>query len=245
MVAWRIFTHSLQMIFNNFAQVMRIILVPLGIGIAVLILFAALGVSIDSAPGDVVTAGQIGGMILLALVLIGLALWVVVAWHRFILLAEYSQGWVPMLRSDRMLSYIGHSLWLGLVMTGLTVPLFLVIGGLGGMVPLIVTSVSIVVIVALNIVFFRLSVILPAAAIGQPLRLGAAWDATRGSSGTILILVLILGAAQFALQLVLGLLLLAPVIGIVLMAVGTALSALINVSILTTLYGYYIEKRAL
>jgi hypothetical protein len=105
--------------------------------------------------------------------------------------------------------------------------------------------VSVVVIVAANVVFFRLSTILPAAAIGKPLTLKAAWAGTEGSSVTILILVLILGAAQFALQLLLGLLLLAPVIGVVLMVLGTVVSGLVNISVLTTLYGYYIEKRAL
>lgn len=245
MAAWRIFIHSVQMIFNNLPQVVRIVLVPMGIGIAVIALFAVLGVSMDGTDAEGATGGQIAGLILLAIVLIGLALWVIVAWHRFILLAEYPQGWVPMLRTDRMLSYIGHSLWLGLVMMGLMLPLFLVVGVIGGLAPLIVTIVSVVVIVAANVVFFRLSTMLPAAAIGQPLTLKEAWTATEGSSVTILILVLILGAAQFALQLLLGLLLLAPVIGAVLMVLGTVVSGLVNISVLTTLYGYYIEKRAL
>ncbi|WP_421999310.1 threonine dehydratase [Roseovarius mucosus] len=245
MAAWRIFIHSVQMIFNNLPQVVRIVLVPMGIGIATLVLFAVLGVSMDGTDSEGATGGQIAGLILLALVLIGLALWVIVAWHRFILLAEYPQGWVPMLRTDRMLSYIGHSLWLGLVMMGLMLPLFLVVGVVGGVVPLIVTIVSVVVIVAANVVFFRLSTSLPAAAIGKPLTLKEAWTATEGSSATILILVLILGVAQFALQLLLGLLLLTPVIGAVLMVLGTVVSGLVNISILTTLYGYYIEKRAL
>jgi hypothetical protein len=245
MVAWRIFTHSLQMIFNNFAQVMRIILVPLGIGIGLLVLFASVGVSLEGTNAEGATGAQIGGMILLAVVLIGLALWVVVAWHRYILLAEHPQGWVPTPRTDRMMSYFGYSLILSLVMIGLLLPLALVLGVFGAAASVAVPILSVCVIVALNFVFFRLSTILPAAAIGKPLTLKEAWTATEGSSVTILILVLILGVAQFALQLLLGLLLLAPVIGIVLMAVGTALSALINISIMTTLYGYYIEKRAL
>lgn len=245
MVAWRIFIHSVQMIFNNLPQVVRIVLVPMGIGIAGIALFAVLGVSMDGTDSEGATGGQIAGMILLALVLIGLALWVIVAWHRFILLAEYPQGWVPMLRTDRMLSYIGHSFWIGLVMMGLMLPLFLVVGVVGGLAPLIVTIVSVAVIVAGNVVFFRLATMLPAAAIGRSLRLKEAWIATEGSSVTILILVLILGVAQFALQLLLGLLLLVPVIGAVLMVLGTVVSGLVNISILTTLYGYYIEKRAL
>lgn len=245
MVAWRIFIHSLQMIFNNLPQVIRIVLVPMGVGIAVLALFASLGIFIEGARAEAATVPEIAGIILLVLVLISLSLWVIVAWHRFILLAEYTQGWVPMLRTDRMLSYVGHSLWLGLVMLGLMLPLFLVFGVIGGLVPLIVTIVNVVVIVAANVVFFRLATILPAAAIGRSLTLKDAWTATEGSSATILILFLILAVAQFALQLLLGLLLLAPVIGVVLMVLGTVLSGLVNISILTTLYGYYIEKRAL
>ena len=70
MAAWRIFIHSVQMIFNNLPQVVRIVLVPMGIGIAAIALFAVLGVSMDGTDSEGATGGQIAGMILLALVLI-------------------------------------------------------------------------------------------------------------------------------------------------------------------------------
>ena len=63
MAAWRIFIHSVQMIFNNLPQVVRIVLVPMGIGIATLVLFAVLGVSMDGTDTEGATGGQIAGLI--------------------------------------------------------------------------------------------------------------------------------------------------------------------------------------
>ena len=245
MVAWRILIHSLKMIFNNLGQVLRIGLVPVLIGLAIVIVFAMLGVSLGGLNGDGAAGLRVGGVILLVAAVFCLALWVIVAWHRFILLAEYTQGWIPVLRFDRMLSYFGHAMLLGVVGFLAVLPLGLIMGVIGSAIPVVATIFAVLVFVIVNTVLFRLSPILPAAAIGRPLKFKEVWAHTIGSSDTILILVLILWAFQFVLQFLLGLLMLVPLVGIVLMVLGTMLSGLVNVSIMTTLYGHYVEKRAL
>ena len=174
-----------------------------------------------------------------------IGLWPVVAWHRFILLAEYPKGWIPALRFDRILSYAGHAILLGLVALVLVLPIGMIIGVTDTSAPVAGTIFLVLVVLALNVIVLRLSPILPAVAIGRPLRMKEAWEATKGANGTIFLLLVILSVFQFVLQFVFGLLILIPVIGVLIMLIGVLISALINVSILTTLYGHFVEGRDL
>ncbi|SLN33610.1 hypothetical protein ROG8370_01370 [Roseovarius gaetbuli] len=206
MKAWTIFTHSLKMIFGNLPQVMKITLVPALIGFAFLIGFMAiLGISanqftvLESGPGAIST-GAFLGAILLLLILLMVGLWPIVAWHRFILLAEYPKGWIPTLRFDRILSYAGHAILLGLVAFALVLPIGMIMGVTASAAPVAGTVFVLLVVLAVNVIVFRLSPILPAAAIGRPLRMKEAWEATKGADGTLLLLLIILSVFQFILQ---------------------------------------------
>ncbi|WP_300549593.1 threonine dehydratase [Roseovarius sp.] len=251
MKAWKIFTLSLKMIFGNLPQVMKITLVPALIGFAFLIGYMAiLGISTSQLSGVESGSGAIGGGaafggFLLMLVLVMIALWVIVAWHRFVLLAEYPTGWIPTLRFDRILSYAGHAILLGLLSFVIVLPVGLLMGVTASAAPIAGMVLMVLVILALNVIIFRLSPILPAAAIAKPLRMKEAWEATKGADGTILLLLIILSGFQFVLQFALSLLVVIPVLGLLIMPVGLLISALINVSILTTLYGHFIEGRDL
>ena len=251
MKAWTIFTHSLRMIFGNLSQVMKITLVPALIAFAFLVSYMViLGITanqftvLESGPGAI-SAGAFLGAFLLLLILIVVGLWPVVAWHRFILLAEYPTGWIPTLRFDRILSYAGHAILLGLVALVLVLPIGMIMGVTETAAPAAGTIFMALVVLALNVIVLRLSPILPAAAIGKPLRMKEAWEATKGANGTILLLLVILSVFQFVLQFAFGFLMLIPVIGVLVMLVGVLISALINVSILTTLYGHFVEGRDL
>jgi hypothetical protein len=85
---------------------------------------------------------------------------------------------------------------------------------------------------------------LPAAALGQKLSLGDAWQATKGESGTIVTLALIVVGASVIIQL--------PswlnddptsIINIVYSLVVNWFATIIGISVLTTLYGHFVEKR--
>ena len=256
MKAWTIFTHSLRMIFGNLSQLMKITLVPALIGFAfmvgwmvILTIFANQFSVLESGPIEggpgAISGSALLGTFLLLLILIMIGLWPVVAWHRFILLAEYPTGWIPTLRFDRILSYAGHAILLGLVALVLVLPVGMIMGVTETAAPVAGRICLVLVVLALNVIVLRLSPILPAAAIGQPLRMKEAWEATKGANGTILLLLVILSVFQFILQFALGLVMVIPLIGPLIMLVGVLISALINVSILTTLYGHFVEGRDL
>jgi hypothetical protein len=93
---------------------------------------------------------------------------------------------------------------------------------------------------------FRLTTALPASAIGSGQPFMAGWDATKGASADILVLAVIAVGAHLVLAL-LGFLVFdrIPVVSLIWNIVVTWLVTMVGVSILTTLYGHYIEKRPL
>jgi len=177
--------------------------------------------------------------------------WIAVGWHRFILLGERPRGIVPKLHSSLIWGYI----WRGfLIFLVLFVPAFL-IGFVAGIVVAVSgspdVSVAIVPLLIFPIgmfLFYRLSPILPAAAIGQTLTLKDAWRATRGSTGPILSIVVLYFAYTLLMQYLFGNALLtqglAP-LNIVWSIVTGWIGLMLGVSLLTTIYGHYVEGRAL
>ena len=121
MKSWSIFAHSFGMVFRNLKQALQIGLVP--VVIAFVGVFAALsyiGVSVsvlqdEQALGLLIANSWMVFFATWVFVMI-MMLWIVTSWHRFVLLEEYPQGWVPPFRFDRILSYIGHALMLGILM---------------------------------------------------------------------------------------------------------------------------------
>lgn len=94
--------------------------------------------------------------------------------------------------------------------------------------------------------FMRLSTTLPAAAVGKPATFGEAFAATAGSWGSLFVLLLVVVGCQVVAQtamLVLGAI--TPILSILFSIATTVFLSLLNVSILTTLYGHYIEGRSI
>jgi len=151
-----------------------------------------------------------------------------------------------------MLSYFGYGLLVALIsvvvgiVAGTVVGLLLSIAGS----PVFVAVVTgLVVGFLVLVVNYRLSAILPAAALGQKITLQAAWEATAGASGQIIVLAFVSALAAFAIDLPALLFTYLGGAGGVLadlwfLATGW-LKVMVGVSILTTLYGHFIEKRAL
>lgn len=92
-------------------------------------------------------------------------------------------------------------------------------------------------------VFYRLCSVLPAAAVGNSMRFGEAWEATRGSGATIAVLVLLVVVASLLIQMPTTLGSGSSVFGIVYSVIVNWLSMLIAVSVLTTFYGHFVEGR--
>lgn len=248
MKSWSIFTHSFGMVFRNLKQAMQIGLVPVLLAFAgVFAGLSYLGVSLavfqdEQALGLLMADSWMVFIVMLVFVII-LMLWIVTSWHRFVLLEEYPEGWVPPFRFDRILSYIGHALMLGIMMLIVMVSAATVIIGLSSASPVLGGILLTTGGLAIGVLLYRFLPILPAAAIGKPLKLSESWEATKGETLTILGLMLIGFLFQLLLNIVAVLFGLVPVIGPLLIYAVLLIMSLVNVSILTTLYGHYIEGR--
>ena len=260
MLGWMIFKHSMGMVTRNLTNAIKIALVPALIGVVVLVaIYQTTGLSAlmlaDEAAVEQMILDQglaaFGLPFLLSfLCLMVIELWVFVSWHRFILLEEYPTGWIPTLRTDRILAYFGKIIMLGLIAIGAGIALTLVVtiiaaigGNAGG---IIAVPLMTVFWIAMIVVLYRLTPILPAAAIGKPLKISEAWDATRGSGWAIVLVLVLIFIVQFLVQIVAGLsmMVFAP-LGFVFLLLMMLVMTLLNVSVLTTLYGHYVEGRPL
>lgn len=250
MKGWIFFLHSVKLVFRNLQEALQIGLVPSVImAFLIALIFNQSGLSMAQVSGDAVTdlaeaqAEIRPGWLFLGGLIWGLiTLWIFVSWHRFVLLEEYPKGWVPPLHFDRMMGYFGKGLMIILLMV--------LIGTAATFISALLGPLGVVVMIAvwifLIVMFYRLSVVLPATAIGRPISFGDAWRATEGSTGAIVLLVVIMAIVQLGLQVIFGVAIsIVPILGIAVQVIVTLIFSLINVSILTTLYGHYIEGRAL
>ncbi|KAE9630878.1 hypothetical protein [Parasedimentitalea maritima] len=250
MKGWNIFSHSVGMVTRNLSEALKIAVVPVLIGFAAIVVLTMMtGFSFGSmsdpeAMEKLMRDGGMGGMffpfILFVIVLVTIELWIFVSWHRFILLEEYPTGWIPEFRFDRIMAYFGRGFLIGVIMVAMWI--------IAGLAAAILGPLGVVALVGAVffsfILLYRLVAILPAAAIGKSLTVGQAWEATKGSSGTIIVLVIVIIVAQFLLQVVTGLsMVVFPPLGILFQVFVTLVMSLVNVSILTTFYGHYVEGR--
>ncbi|OED49497.1 hypothetical protein AB838_06630 [Rhodobacteraceae bacterium (ex Bugula neritina AB1)] len=252
MKPWALFSHSVGMLVRNFGDLLRVFLVPTLLIVAILATFLnSTGLWADMQLGVVTLlpegSGLLGPMFLVVALSLLIGMWSVVAWHRFVLLEEIPQGWVPPLQGDRVLAYLGRSLQIVLVLICLMLSVVLVamlfatiLSGAGA------PALSLLDL-PLSIVFtyfvLRLSVLLPAAALGAAMGLREAWNTTSGAFGDLLGLSAILVALQYAAQFILDSTAGSPTIAAVLSLVVSVALSLINISLLTTLFGHYAEGR--
>ncbi|MCG7520428.1 hypothetical protein [Ruegeria sp. Ofav3-42] len=216
-------------------------------------LFLVSGIPLEAfeeSAGDLPPGTSTGGIFLFVLGLIAVifvtVFWIAVSWHRFILLEEYPRGIFPTFRFDRILAYLGRVLMLGLLFAIAWLPMGLVLAMLSKSLTILSIIVVAVYLVYLVVCFYRLSIILPAAAIGEPITIGSAWNSTTGIASSILVLIVVAFLFQVLVQLVFTVLAFIPVLGILLTVFfGTLILPMINVSIMTTMYGVFIEKREL
>lgn len=245
MKGYQIFLHSVKQVFGNFGAAVRISgLLFLAQVFATLFFGRA---AMMSGMQGAMTMPR-GGMLLLFIVTLITSLWIAVAWHRFILRVEEPKAIVPAFHGQRMLAYLGYSLLLMIVVAIPAVAL----GALGGAIVSaggqnLLTSLAamLIVLVPVLLISLRLCPVLPAAALGEPLGLRGAWDATRGATVDFLVLAVVASVASFVVDLPMFLFM-----GFMPLAMGWALAAawikmLVGASILTTVYGHYVERRPL
>lgn len=254
MLGLEIFVHSVKMVLRNLKEAMQVSLVPalMGSVAAVLLFFLfdnpqkQFADATASSPDPAAVATILGFLFCLLIVMLVVMLWIVVSWHRFVLLEEYPTGMFPPFRFDRVLAYFGRLLMLGVLALILYFPASLIMGAMAQTSVLVGILFWLALVIFLSIGFYRVSPILPGAAIGKTLTLSQAWQSTAGASGAIAVLVILSVLFQMLLQFLSSLLLFIPIIGVLIVVFANMLIVpLINVSILTTIYGVFIEKREL
>jgi hypothetical protein len=205
----------------------------------------------DATPTEIAaTVGAAAPLGLITVLLLAVVyVWLAVTWHRYILLNEEPTGQLPPFRRSEILAYAGNAILLALIMialsivVGLVLSPLLLLGVVGAIImPIVFISLGL-------IVNYRLGLVLPSRAVGQRLTLGEAWAATKGQSGTILVLAIVSAIAAVVINIPALILAFIPGIGGILSSIwqiGTGwVTLLVGVSVLTTLYGVFVEKRSI
>jgi hypothetical protein len=193
-----ILLHAVRLVLNNLDIALRVTLLPY-LGVVALNLYTAALTApfAQLEPGEVpaISGGFFFQLFLVSGVALVLMLWLAVAWHRYVLNGEAAPGFVPTWTGDRIAAYFGRSIVV-MLLTGVVVLVLLSV--LGQMLPPLLAGV-ITVFWAL-VLFFRMCAVLPAAAIGEDLKISQAWEATKGQSSTILVLSLVGGGVMVLLE---------------------------------------------
>jgi len=175
-------------------------------------------------------------------------IWIATAWHRYVLLDETPDAILPPFNGRRILVYFGYCVLLTLV----ALFAFAVLVGIIGVLTvfhavILILPASIAFMIVLVVCSYRLGIVLPASSVEKPVSLRRAWEATRGSTGALLALLLLSTLCALVLQLplfplnFLHLTLAVEIWG----AIVGWVALMVGIAILTTLYGHYIEGRAI
>ncbi len=252
MKGWQIFVHSVRQVFGNLDGAVRVSGVLYLAQIAVAMVFGggmmmSSGQMMQGGPG----AGFFLGVLIVSLVTVVTGLWIAVSWHRYVLLGEKPAA-LPAYRGDRIWAYLLRSLGYGLILVVVGAVLGTVVGTIFG--SLVVDApmalglilLGFLVYLPVLVVGFRLTSDLPATALGVDRPFLSGWAATKGQTADLIALAAIVVVAGVGLELI-GFYLFSQVPGVsVIWALGTGwVRMMVGISIVTTLYGHYIENRPL
>ena len=268
MKGWIIFKHAALMLWDNREVALRITAIPFIATTALIIAYLAIasdlvlmteqfysGSPISTPPavpdeqnGEYLR-GLWGYLALTALV----TLWVFVAWHRFVLLDEPPKGIIPAIHAKRSLAYAGQFIKIFLIAFLAILPIAAALVGLviafdtlaigAAENPNLIAAGTVGLIFLLVPFLMRVSMILPASAIGHPLKVREAWRQTQGSTVAIFIAIIIAAIIQLGLQFVFNFASGLPIVGFSIATLVSFVIGMFNASLLTTLYGHYIENR--
>lgn len=251
--------HGVSMLLRNLGPAVRISIGPLVIGAAVVVLLALLGLgsiatllgpaggSADPAAMEALGAGAAVGALIAGVVWLFVLSWIAVAWHRYVLLEEKS-GLLPPLRQALVWPYLGRTILLALLLALVAIPagmvLAFVFGVSGGSIGATLLG-GLLLWLLLGWIAMRLSLVLPARAVDRPMSFGESWAATAPASGGIFVVVLVLGVINVVLSWVFGALFGGNLLGAILSLILQWFTAMLGLSVLTTLYGHLVERRTL
>jgi hypothetical protein len=246
-----LFVHSVRLVLGDWRNALKVSGL-LYLIYAVPALIFALLFPVPTQPAQAMAALGSGGFlgVITAILAIVAFVWIAVAWHRYVLLDEMPSGQFPEFNSSRLLSYGGYSLLIGVIGFALSFVVSAIVGivaiPLLGMVGAYI--MALLALAAVLIVGYRLAPMLPAIAIDKPLTLRQAWDATKNANTAIIVLAILSAIAAVVIDIPAIILASAGPLAFlgVLWTLATGwVKMIVGVSILTTLYGHYVEGRAI
>lgn len=254
---YRMLRHVVAQVFGNLGQAARLTLVPTFLPAAILLaLFMSWGVSFNAVgdpfadPGPnasvndgVVFLAVLGGVVVSVITYC----WAAVGWHRFVLLEEYGNGVVPNWHGPYIMSYLGRAFLIGLFAVAVSIAAMIVIGIVIGI--LQSTAVAFVLLTGFTLgltwLITRVGLILPAAALGQKMSFGESWEATKPVASHMLVPLFFISLAMVILNQLVIAVFGQNALSIVPSAVLYWFQVLLNLSLMTTLYGTQIEGHPL
>jgi len=263
MLGFQLFLHSIRMILGNLGSALRITIPALVWNTLMTVwMISQFGTAFVS--GEWASSTPVGQMpdvpdgfwSFLPVAAIGgiiTVLWTATAWHRYILLEEHPGALGPRFNGGAIGRYLVSGIILSLAILGAA----LIIGFVGSLIIAVFAMIGVPLFVGVAltgllfyapvvIIFYRISPLLPSAAIGERMSIGQAFDATRGSNITMLVLAIVTIIASFVLILPAGVLTeTAPVIAIVFQIILQWIALIFGISIMTTIYGHFVEGRDL
>ena len=266
---YQLLRHVISQVFGNLGSAARITLILLLIPTGILLLTNP-GILTGEYYQFDTTTGQndfsslgLFGFVLTLISGVVCWLWAAVAWHRFVLLEEYPSGLFPRWHGASVGNYFGNAVLVFLVVLAAGIGGGIVVG----IVAAIFQNAAVAIFLGISLVFglswvaTRIGLILPAAAIGQRLKIGESWRATAPVSGQIILPLFVLALASAILNqaIIAGFGTATTVMttfgeqeqitlngaGVVLSLLVGWLQMLLNLALMTTLYGNLVEGRQL
>jgi hypothetical protein len=260
---YQLLRHVVQQVFGNLKEAAQLTLL---LFVAPFLAFVALGFGAMSG-GGMPSPEAVGGSVIAALAAFVFAIvaycWAAVGWHRYVLLEETGNGLLPQWRWDRVRSYFGRGFVVGLVVMLAAIGGGLFIALVVGLTqtPALALLLGIGLVIGVSWVATRIGLVLPAAAIGERMTLGESWAATRPVSSQILLPLIVVALAVGLLGQVVALVFgqtveveifgqmqeqrVLSVPGQIVNALLSWIQILVNLALMTTLYGNLIEGRQL
>jgi hypothetical protein len=261
---YQLLRHVLQQVFGNLKEAAQLTLV---LFLAPFLGFVMLGFGAMMAGGvpdtEAIGATALAGLALLAVAIIAYC-WAAVGWHRYVLLEEKGNGFIPQWRWNLIVSYFWRVVIVILVVIAAIIAASIVIGILTVAIqsPLVLLIFGIGLVFGVSWMATRVGLILPAAALGERMTISESWAATRPVSSQILLPLIVIAVAVGLIgQLILvvfGQTVPTPDLtgaiqefrvltlpGQILNGIVSWLQILVNLALMTTLYGNLIEGRQL
>ncbi len=252
-----ILLHAIGMVTSNLNAALRISAVLMGVQFVLAILLGVQFLYTGADTTNMIMSGAYpyGSAGLMVIIQAVSALWIAVAWHRFVLREEEPGAALPVFNSAAILSY----LWAGIIFVLVLIVVAIPFGILAGMLaaPLMASPTTgsatvsglilfLVLWLPVTYISYRLSPILPSAALQERMPLKEAWYATGASGAAFVVLAVASVLAAWVINLPVMLLAqISTFLAFVWAFAAQWAVLLVGVSVLTTIYGHYVEKRAL